>query len=133
VSTYALTRFMDWLADESEQGKHLSDRTVANAVIPLRAALATAKREGLIRHNPAQGLAMPHRELLKREVRLPPPLVARLRAHLAAQPNQHSTALAFPSEAGTPLAPSNLRRRVLKPLVEEVDASWVVWVEGIGR
>jgi integrase len=62
VSTYALARFMDWLADEEEQGKRLSDRTIANAVIPLRAALATAKREGLIRHNPAQGLAMPHRE-----------------------------------------------------------------------
>jgi Phage integrase SAM-like domain len=67
VSTYALARFMDWLADESEQGKRLGDRTIANAVIPLRAALATAKREGLIRHNPAQGLAMPHREQLPEE------------------------------------------------------------------
>jgi hypothetical protein len=63
VSTYALARFMDWLAEE-EQGKRLSDRTIANAVIPLRAALATAKREGLIRHSPAQGLAIPHREQL---------------------------------------------------------------------
>jgi integrase len=67
VSTYALARFMDWLADEAEQGKRLTDRTIANAVIPLRAALATAKREGLIRHNPAQGLAMPHREQLPDE------------------------------------------------------------------
>ncbi len=67
VSTYALARFMDWIADEEEQGKRLSDRTIANAVIPLRAALATAKREGLIRHNPAQGLAMPHREQLPDE------------------------------------------------------------------
>lgn len=67
VSTYALARFMDWLADEEEQGKRLSDRTIANVVIPLRAALATAKREGLIRHNPAQGLAMPHREQLHEE------------------------------------------------------------------
>jgi integrase len=201
VSTYALARFMDWLADEEEQGKRLSDRTIANAVIPLRAALATAKREGLIRHNPAQGLAMPHREQLpeeevkvfsrdqltavltmtpqrhqplfellaatglriseaialqrlhlqldqsepevcirraivrdrivppkskygRREVRLPEPLAARLRAHLATQPDQDSTALAFPNEAGGPLAPGNLRRRVLKPLVEEVDAPW---------
>jgi hypothetical protein len=33
----------------------LGDRTIANATIPLRAALATAKREGLIRHNPEQG------------------------------------------------------------------------------
>jgi integrase len=67
VSTYALACFMDWLADEAEQGKRLSDRTIANAVIPLRAALATAKREGLIRHNSAQGLAMPHREQLPEE------------------------------------------------------------------
>ncbi len=67
VSTYALARYMDRLADEEEQGKRLSDRTIANAVIPLRAALATAKREGLIRHNPAQGLAMPHREQLPDE------------------------------------------------------------------
>jgi len=201
VSTYALARFMDWLADEEEQGKRLSDRTIANAVIPLRAALATAKREGLIRHNPAQGLAMPHRKQLpeeevkvfsrdqlagvlamaperhqplfellaatglriseaialqrlhlqldqsepevcirraivrdrivppkskygRREVRLPAPFATKLRAHLAAQPNQDSTALAFPSEAGGSLDPGNLRRRVLKPLVEEVDAPW---------
>jgi integrase len=201
VSTYALARFMDWLADEEEQGKRLSDRTIANAVIPLRAALATAKREGLIRHNPAQGLAMPHREQLpeeevkvfspeqlaavlamapeshkplfellattglriseaialqrlhlqfdaqesevcirraivrerieppkskygRREVRLPDSLVAKLHAHLAAQPDQDSTALAFPSQSGGALDPNNLRRRVLKPLVEEVDAPW---------
>jgi integrase len=201
VTTYALARFIDWLADEEEQGKRLSDRTIANAVIPLRAALATAKREGLIRHNPAQGLAMPHREQLSeeevkvfsreqlaavlamaperhkplfgllaatglriseaialqrlhlqldqsepevcvrraivrdrivppkskygnREVRLPPSLAAKLRANIAAQSEQDSTALAFPSEAGGPLDPGNLRRRVLKPLVEEVDAPW---------
>ncbi len=201
VSTYALARYMDWLADEQEQGKRLSDRTIANAVIPLRAALATAKREGLIRHNPAQGLAMPHREQLpdeevkvfsrdqlaavlamapkrhrplfellaatglriseaialqrlhlqldqskpevcirraivrdrivppkskygRREVRLPTPLAAKLRAYLADQPDQDSTVLAFPSEAGGPLDPGNLRRRVLKPLAEEADAPW---------
>ena len=201
VSTYALARFMDWLADESEQGKRLSDRTIANAVIPLRAALATAKREGLIRHNPAQGLAMPHREQLpeeevkvfsreqlatilamaperhrplfgllaatglriseaialqrlhlqldvaepevcirraivrerieppkskhgRREVRLPALLAAKLHAHFAAQPGQDSTALAFPSDAGGPLDPNNLRRRVLKPLAEEVNGPW---------
>jgi integrase len=59
-----------------------------------------------------------------REVRLPAPLAAKLRAHLTAQPAQDSTALAFPSEARGPLAPGNLRRRVLKPLVEEVDAPW---------
>jgi integrase len=203
VTTYDLARFLDWLADESEQGRRLADSTVANIVNPLRAALATAKREGLIRHNPAQGLALPHREQIadeedevkvfsheqlaavlamapkrhkplfellascglriseaialqrlhlqldadepevcirravvrerveppkskhgRREVRLPAPLVARLRVHLAAQPDQDSTALAFPNESGSALDPNNLRRRVLKPLVEEVNAPW---------
>jgi integrase len=203
VTTYDLARFLDWLADEGEQGRRLADSTVANIVNPLRAALATAKREGLIRHNPAQGLALPHREQIadeedevkvftreqlsavlamaperhkplfellatcglriseaialqrlhlqldseepevcvrravvrerieppkskhgRREVRLPAPLVARLRAHLAAQPDQDSTVLAFPSESGGALDPNNLRRRVLKPLVEEINAPW---------
>lgn len=203
VTTYDLARFVDWLADEGEQGRRLADSTVANIVNPLRAALATAKREGLIRHSPAQGLALPHREQIadeedevkvftrdqlsavfaiaparhkllfellascglriseaialqrlhlqldadepevcirraivrerieppkskhgRREVRLPAPLAAKLRAHLAAQPDQDSTALAFPNETGGALDPNNLRRRVLKPLVEEVNAAW---------
>lgn len=203
VTTYDLARFLDWLADENEQGKRLSDRTIANAVMPIRAALATAKREGLIRHNPAEGLALPQRERVagdeeeikvfsreqltailamapehhqplfellatcglriseviglqrlhlqldapepevcirraivrerievpkskhgRREVRLPAPLVAKLRAYLAAQSDQDSTAFAFPNESGGPLDPNNLRRRVLKPLAEEVNAPW---------
>ncbi len=203
VTTYDIARFLDWLADESEQGRRLADSTVANIANPLRAALATAKREGLIRHNPAQGLALPHREQIadeedevkvftreqlsavlamaperhgplfellatsglriseaialqrlhlqldadepevcvrraivrerieppkskhgRREVRLPAPLAARLRIHFAAQPDQDSTALAFPNEDGGALDPDNLRRRVLKPLVEEVNAPW---------
>ena len=203
LTTYQLTRFLDWLADEEEQGKRLSDRTIANIAIPIRAALATAKREGLIRHNPAQGLALPQRERLeaeseeikvfsreqlsailataperhrplfellascglrisealalqrlhlqldteepevcvrraivrerieppksrhgRREVRLPAAVAASLRDHLAAQPGQDSTVLAFPSEAGGPLDPGNLRRRVLKPLAAEAGAPW---------
>jgi hypothetical protein len=62
VTTFKLARFVDWLADEDEQGKRLSDSTIANIVIPVRAALSTANREGLIRHNPSLGLALPHRE-----------------------------------------------------------------------
>jgi integrase len=204
VSTFQLARFVDWLADEDEQGKRLSDSTIANIVIPLRAALTTANREGLIRHNPSQRLALPHREeteeedeetikvfsreqlsavlamapdhykLLfevlattglriseavalqrlhfqidgstpevcvrraivrgrveppktkygKREVRLPASLVYRLRAHLAAQADQDSTALVFTNRAGNVLESGNLRRRYLKPIVEEVDAPW---------
>lgn len=201
VSTYALARFVDWLADEKAQGKRLADRTLANATMPLRAALATAKREGLIRHNPAQGLSLPpreqptgeeikvfapeqlatviglaperHRLLLellaatglriseaialqrlhiqldgpapevcvrralvrgrieppktkhgRREVRLPDLLAAKLRAHLAAQSDQNSTAILFPTDSGAPLDPNNLRPRVLKPLVRQAGAPW---------
>jgi integrase len=62
VTTYELARFVDWLADPEEQGKRLADPTIANIVIPLRAALGTARREGLIRHNPSHDLALPHRD-----------------------------------------------------------------------
>jgi len=203
VTTFQLARFVDWLADDGEQGKRLSDATVANIVIPLRAALTTAKREGLIRHNPGHGLALPHREEIaeeeeeikvfsreqlaavlamaperyevlfevlatcglriseaialqrlhlqidgsepevcvrramvkgrieppktkygRREIRLPASLVYRLRAHLAALEDQDSTALVFTNREGNPIEPNNLRRRALKPLVEEVDAPW---------
>lgn len=204
MSTYQLSRFVDWLADEDEQGKRLSDSTIANIVIPLRAALTTANNEGLIRHNPSQGLTLPHREDVdeddeeeikvlsreqlaavlamapeqykalfevlaatglriseaialqrlhfqldgeaaevcvrrgivrgrieppktkhgKREVRLPDPLVHRMRAHLAAMDDQDSTALVFTNRAGNVLESGNLRRRHLKPIVEEVNAPW---------
>ena len=204
VSTYQLARFVDWLADEDEQGKRLSDSTIANIVIPLRAALTTANNEGLIRHNPSQGLTLPHREDLededeqeikvfsreqlaavlamapeqyrllfevlaatglriseavalqrlhfqldgatpevcvrrgivrgrveppktkhgRREVALPGSLVYRLRAHLAAMADQDSTALVFTNRAGNVLESGNLRRRHLKPIVEEVNAPW---------
>lgn len=54
--------FVGWLCDSDEQGHELADRTVRNAVRPLRSALATARREGLVRHNPATEIALPHRE-----------------------------------------------------------------------
>lgn len=57
-------------------------------------------------------------------MRLPAPLVYRLRAHLAAQEDQDSTALVFTNRDGNPLEYGNLLRRHLKPLVEEVNASW---------
>lgn len=39
----------------------LSDASVRNALKPLSAALATARREGLIAHNPASEAVLPHR------------------------------------------------------------------------
>jgi integrase len=57
-----LAQFVGWLADDEKQGKHLSDKTIGNATIPLRALLSTAVREGVLRNNPAFGLALPHRD-----------------------------------------------------------------------
>jgi integrase len=51
----------------------LSDSTVRNALKPLRSALASARREGLIRHNPAVGVALPHRERIEEDADRPRP------------------------------------------------------------
>lgn len=204
VTTYELARFVDWLADPDEQGRRISNSTIVNVMMPVRSALATATREGLIRHNPARGLPLPrgeeqgeggedapikvfsreqltallamapeqHRLLFevlagcglriseaiglqrlhvlvdeappeicvrraivkerigppkskygRRDIPLAPPLARSLRDHLAAGIDD-STALVFTNEAGRPVDPNNLRRRVLKPLVQEVGAPW---------
>jgi integrase len=65
-----IASFVGWLCEQTkpaptdaEPGRRvrLSDKTVRNAVGPLKACLATARREGLIRHNPASDVALPHR------------------------------------------------------------------------
>lgn len=61
---------MGWLCEQTKPAATkedpnrrvpLSDKTVRNAVGPLKACLATARREGLIRHNLATDVALPHR------------------------------------------------------------------------
>jgi integrase len=47
------------LADDAT--RDLDDKTIRNVMGPLRACLATAVREGLIRSNPARDIDMPHR------------------------------------------------------------------------
>jgi integrase len=207
VTPHALSQFVGWLADERRQGRRLTDKTIHNIAVPLRAALQTARREGLIRHNPADGLALPHREEIREEddeqvkalsreqlaallamkpagrdgllvelvaatglrisealalqrrhlqldgsrphvkvrraivrgrvgppkskrgrrtVALAPSQVLRLRAHLADVPDDPE-ALVFASRSGTPLDPDNLRRRMFKPLAEEIGAPWAGW------
>ena len=62
VSPKTISSFIVWLCDPAKQdGRELADSTVRNALKPLRAALATARREGFIRHNPATDVALPHR------------------------------------------------------------------------
>jgi integrase len=59
-----------------------------------------------------------------RDVPLCPGLVGEFRTHLAKLPPGEADALAFPSESGGVLDPSNVRRRVLRPAAEEASASW---------
>jgi integrase len=47
--------------DDKDRRVLLSDSTVRNIMAPLRACLATAVREGIIRSNPAREVDMPHR------------------------------------------------------------------------
>ncbi len=53
--------------------RELADSTVRNALSPLRAALATARREGLIRHNPVSEVALPHRAQIENDEDRPRP------------------------------------------------------------
>jgi integrase len=62
--------FIAWLCKQTkpaptktdkERRVPLSDNTVRNALSPLKACLSTARREGLIRHNPANEATLPHR------------------------------------------------------------------------
>jgi integrase len=205
VTPYLLARFVDWLCDEEAQGRRLSDKTIANIVIPLRTALKTAAREGLIRHNPSQDLALPHRgedpddeddvrvfsrgqlaavlsaapdehrlllELLagcglriseavalqrshfrlddgppavrvrrayvkgrivppkskhgRRAILLPPSLAGRVRIRLDAEPGEPAD-LFFKSDDGGYLDVDALRRKMLKPLLEEAGAGWAAF------
>jgi integrase len=53
--------------------RELSDNTVRNILSPLRAALATARREGLIRQSPVADVALPHRAQIEDDEDRPRP------------------------------------------------------------
>lgn len=88
VTPSAIAGFVAWLCDGREQAKNahhlaveearaagtrepeplaadatreLADSTVRNIVAPVRAAFATAVREGLVRSNPTRDIDLPHR------------------------------------------------------------------------
>jgi integrase len=70
----AIAGFIGWLTRQpSKHGGALSDRSVRNALGPLAACLATARREGLIRHNPAADAALPHRSRVEEDEERPRP------------------------------------------------------------
>ncbi len=65
--------YIAWLARQtSRRGGTLSDSAVRNALGPLSACLATARREGLIRHNPAVDATLPQRARVDDEERVRP-------------------------------------------------------------
>jgi integrase len=72
VDPRSVAEYVAWLVRQpAERGKDtpargtLSDSSVRNALKPLSACLATARREGLVAHNSADRAALPHRERIE--------------------------------------------------------------------
>jgi integrase len=65
ISPRDIANWIGWLCEQSNgRGGTLTDQSVRRILTAVRSCMATAKREGLIRHNPADGAALPHRERL---------------------------------------------------------------------
>jgi len=68
VSPRDVANWIAWLCEQPNgRGAKLSDQSVRRILAPVRSCMATAKREGLIRHNPADGAALPHRERIEED------------------------------------------------------------------
>lgn len=111
--------------------RSIGGRSTGAVVNPVRWALGTAVAEGLLRHNPAARLRLPHRERIEEEdaeqVRaLSRALVERLRAHLSDLPNVDEVSV-FATRSGSSIDADNLRRRRLKPLMQEAGAPWAAF------
>ena len=70
ITPSTIATFVSWLCrqtrpaptkEDKDRRVALSDATVRNIMAPLRACLASAVREGLIRSNPARDADLPHR------------------------------------------------------------------------
>jgi integrase len=57
-----VAQYVGWLC---EPARGLADKSVRNYVGPLSACLESARQEGVIRHNPARGTRLPHRETVE--------------------------------------------------------------------
>lgn len=69
-----IAEFIGWLVQQpSRRGGTLSDSSVHNACKPLFSCLATARREGVIEHNPAMGATLPHRPQIEEDEDRPRP------------------------------------------------------------
>jgi integrase len=76
-------KWIGWLCDEQEQRRRLAgergvpigkvktgrlaDATVRRITAPVRSCLASARREGLIRHNPMDGAVLPNRPTIEED------------------------------------------------------------------
>ena len=68
-----IDKFIGWLVKQPNGRKGtLSDKSVRNALGPLMACLAHAKRVGLIPTNPALGAALPHRDQIEDDEKIRP-------------------------------------------------------------
>jgi hypothetical protein len=152
ISPRDISEFIGWLArQKTRKGKLLSDASVRTAFKPLSVCLATARREGLIRHNPAAEAVLPHRPqvvddeeqarpfphgimelvgqglvigaLKSRYARRDIPLPNDLADRLAAL-HIAADGLVFTSKAGTTLDPNNVMARVLAPACSEAGVEW---------
>src|SRR5688500_4127804 len=54
-------RFVDWLTARPGRRGRLCDRSIANALTPLRLALGAAVAEGLLNANPVDSVVLPRR------------------------------------------------------------------------
>jgi integrase len=57
----AVQQFVDWLTTRPGRAGRLCDRSIANALTPLRLALDAAVAEGLLNANPAEQVVLPRR------------------------------------------------------------------------
>ena len=57
-SPAAVQHFVDWLANRPGRAGRLCDRSIANALTPLRLALDAAVAEGLVKANPAEHVVL---------------------------------------------------------------------------
>jgi integrase len=57
----AVQHFVDWLTNRPGRDGRLCDRSIANAMTPLRLALAAAVAKGLLEANPADQVVLPRR------------------------------------------------------------------------
>lgn len=68
VGPRLVSEFIGWLVKQpSQRGGTLSDKSVKNALQPVSSCLATARREGLIEHNPCDDAVLPRRPRIEED------------------------------------------------------------------